>query len=187
MKKQFILASLVLSALVFGATACKKTDNPEPDEHELITTARITFTNTGVSQSFSYKVQNGFGSNSGTVAIDTIRLAPNSSYGVAVQLLNESENPVEDVTAEVIAEQLEHLFLYSSNPAAGAGSLTFSDGNKDTQGAAFNLTGTMRTGDAGSGALTLYLIHAPTDKNGTTPAAAGGGTDVQATFPVRLQ
>ena len=188
MKQQFIFAALSLSALLFGATACNKVDEPIVLDQELITTARIIFTNTGTSQTFSYKVQNGFGSGSqGMVSIDTIRLAPNTSYGIAVQILNESKSPVEDITPEIVTEQLEHLFLYSSAPASGAGALSFSDGNKDTGGQPFNLTGTMRSGDAGSGALTLYLIHEPANKSAATAAASGGSTDVQATFPVRIQ
>lgn len=188
MKKQFTLASIAFATLLFGATACNKTDDPKPDEQELITTARLTFTAASGSQTFNYKVQNGFGSGTpGTVSIDTIKLAPNTVYAVAVQILNESETPVEDITAEIIAEQLEHLFLFSSTPGTGAGSLTFSNGLKDSEGRNFNLSGTMTSGAAGSGSLDMYLMHAPTDKNGATPAASGGETDVHATFPVRLQ
>lgn len=186
MKKQFFFAALGFSTLLFGATACNKVDDPIVEEHELITTARITFTNTGNTQSFSYRVENGFGSN-GKVSIDTIRLEANTSYGVAVQLLNESKRPVEDVTTEVIAEQLEHLFLYRSTPASGAGALTFSDGNKDSGGQPFNLTGTLTSGVTGRGSLELFLIHQPVNKSGTTPETANGGTDVQAAFPVIVQ
>lgn len=188
MKKQIILASIAFSSLLLGATACNKTDNPEPDEQELITTAKLTFTAGGTSQTFTYKVTNGFGSGTpGTVSIDTIRLAPNTDYAVSAQILNESATPVEDITTEILEKQLEHLFLYASTPASGAGSLTFSNGNKDSAGNQFNLTGTMRSGAAGSSSLDMYLMHAPTNKNAGTPTASGGETDVHAIFPVRLQ
>ncbi len=188
MKKQFILAALAVSTLILGTTACKKTDDPTPDEQELITTAKLTFTNGGVSQTFTYKVQNGFGSGTqGTVYIDTIKLAPNTDYAVSAQILNESANPVEDVTTEILEKQLEHLFLYISTPASGAGSLSFGNGQKDSGGQPFNLSGTIHSGAAGAGTLDLYLMHMPTNKSGATPAASGGETDVHAIFPVSLQ
>lgn len=188
MKKQIILASIAFATLILGATACKKIDTPDVQEQELITKAKLTFTGAGGSQTFRYHVQNGFGSGTpGTIAIDTIKLAPNTSYAVSVQILNESENPVEDITAEILAEQLEHLFLFSPTPATGAGALTFSNGLKDSEGNNFNLSGTMNSGAAGTGSLDMYLMHAPTDKNAATPSASGGETDVHATFPVRLQ
>jgi hypothetical protein len=189
MKKHFILASVALSALIFSTTACKKTDNPAPDEQELITTAKLTFISPDGTQTFSYKVDNGFnaGGGGGKVTIDTIRLKPNTEYSVAAQILNESKAPVEDVTTEILEKQLEHLFLYESTPATGAGSLTFSEGQKDSGGQPLNIAGKFKTGAAGTGSLAMYLIHMPTDKSAVTHAGAGGSTDVQATFPVRLQ
>src|SRR5690606_14714762 len=178
-KNTFSIAIIILAGALL-AGACKKTDTPQPDEQELITTARLSLTSGGVTQTFTYRVENGFNSSTpGTVIIDTIRVAPNTVYDMSIDMLNEKASPVDNITEEIVEEQDEHLFLYVSTPAAGAGSLAFSNGSKDANGAPFNRTGTITSGAAGSGTLVLSLIHAPTDKNGATTDACGGETDVQ--------
>ncbi len=96
--------SLFVLAMVTLFAACKKDDNniPIPDEQELITTMKLSVSNgSGFSQTFTYKVENGFGGTTpGTVQIDTVKLAPNSTYTVSVQLLNEKETPAEDTYRE---------------------------------------------------------------------------------------
>jgi hypothetical protein len=188
MKPLIFSGALSIAALSVLFTACKKNDPPVPVEEELITTLKLNVTATGFSKSFIYKVENGFGgSDSGTVVIDTIALTPNTTYNVEVEVLNEKENPAEDITSEILKENEAHLFLYNTNPATGAGAITFSNGSKDDKGAPFNQTINFTTGAAGSGSLTVHLMHLPSDKNGTTPAAAGGSTDLEAVFPVKLQ
>jgi hypothetical protein len=191
MKKTIIVAiAIALIATMFAS--CKKDDpvvDPVVTEEELITTMKLTVSDTsGGTWSFIYKVENGFGSSSqGTVQIDTIKLAPAKVYTYSIEVLNESENPVENITEEVLEEKDEHLFLIISNPASGAGSLASSEGSKDNQNLPFNQTGKFTAGAAGTGTLTISLLHEPTNKNGTTTAATGGSTDAEAVFPVMLQ
>ena len=79
------------------------------------------------------------------------------------------------------------MFFLESDPASGAGSISVSNGNKDSNGDAFNQTIDFTTGDAGTGQLTVTLKHEPTDKAATNPTDAGGETDAQAIFPVIVQ
>ena len=81
----------------------------------------------------------------------------------------------------------EHLFVFQSAPATGAGSISFSNGSKDADGAPFNQTIDFTTDAMGSGQLTVTLKHEPTNKSATDPASAGGETDAQAIFPVTIQ
>lgn len=191
MKNTFVkFASLTaLSAILF--TACKKdkVETPAPVEQELITTIKLNVTGDGgFSKTFTYKVENGFGSTTqGNIIKDDIVLAPNKTYNVSVELLNEKVSPVENITEEVVGESDEHLFLFQSNPATGNGAISFSDGSKDANGSPFNQAIKFNTATAGDGALTLTLKHQPTNKAATTPDAAGGETDVEATFAVKLQ
>ena len=179
---------LVASSLF---TACKKDEKelPEPVEQEVITTAKFHVTGAdGFDKTFVYKVENGFNNGTpGSINIDDIVLAPGKEYNATITLLNEKENPAEDITTEVQSENSEHLFIYESNPATGAGSITFKSGDKDAEGNPFNQVIVFSTGDAGNGTLTITLKHQPTNKNATTADAAGGETDVEAIFPVKLQ
>lgn len=190
MKKVKQLATIFLSASII-LTACKKPEvtNPTPVEEELITTVRLVVTNnSGFNKTFSYKVENGIGSaTQGTVTIDDVVLAPETEYDVVVEVLDETKTPVENVTEEVIAESHHHLFVFESTPASGNGSVSFHNGNKDDEGQPLNQTLQFKTGPAGTGSLTVTLKHEPTNKNATTLDAAGGDTDAQAIFPVKIQ
>lgn len=191
MKKQLLSASFAALFLSATFTACKKDDkNPAPEEQELITTIRLTLVNAANAtdvKTYTYKVENGFSSTSpGTVVADTLKLQPGAVYNTSILVLNEKANPVEDITSEILSEKDEHLFLLNSAPANGAGSVAFSNGATDDNGKPFNITGTLTAGAAGSGNLSLYLMHQPTDKNGATPATSGGETDVAAVYPVRI-
>ncbi len=189
MKNILKSASLILaSAAIF--TACNKPDDaPKPVEQELITTMKLIVTGSdGFNKTFTYKVENGFGNTTaGSVVKDSIILAANKTYDVEVQLLNEKEEPAENITEEVVAESEEHLFLFQSTPASGAGSITTADGSKDAAGNPLNQKIKFVTGSTGAGALTVTLKHEPTNKNAATPDAAGGETDVEAAYDVTIQ
>lgn len=189
MKKQAFQVTIIISAITLAFAACKKKPTPVPDEQELITTMKLIVTDTaGNSQTFIYKIENGFGTTTaGITQIDTVRLAANATYTVATELYNEKASPVENTTEEILREQDEHLFLYQSTPATGAGSIAFSSGSKDENNLPFNQAITFRTEAAGSGMLQINLMHQPTNKNGATPAASGGETDAEAMYPVRIQ
>ncbi len=188
MRNSFIKVPVLIATIAASFSACKKDDPPRPVEQELITTLRLMVNDNGSIQSFDYRVENGFNNSSqGSIHIDTIVLAPHTSYTVDTRVLNEKENPMEDITLEVIDEKDDHLFLYRSNPASGAGSIVSTGGDVDGNGDPFNQTISFTTGAPGSGTLTVYLIHEPTDKAGLTPEQTGGETDVQAVFPVKIQ
>ncbi len=190
MKRIQQIAIAVLTATTIF-TACKKEEitTPAPVEQELITTVRLIVTNaSGFNQTFNYKVDNGFGSSAqGNVHIDDIVLSPATDYNVEVQVWDESKSPAENITEEVVAESHHHLFVFQSNPSTGAGAISFSNGSKDDEGEPLNQKLQFTTGTAGTGALTVTLKHEPTNKNAATPDEAGGETDAQAIFPVKLQ
>lgn len=190
MKKVQQLATIFLGASL-AFTACKKPEvnNPTPVEQELITTVKlIVKNNAGFNKTFSYKVDNGFSSGTqGNVAIDDVVLSPETEYDVTVEVWDESKTPAENITEEVIAESHHHLFVFESNPATGAGSLSFSNGSLDDEGHPFNQSIHIKTGALGTGSLTVTLKHEPTNKEAATAAQTGGETDAEAVFPVKLQ
>lgn len=180
---------IVILFLAVAFSACNKKTTPKPVEQELITTVKLLVTNgAGFVQTFIYKVENGIGSTTtGTIRIDTIKLAPSTTYSVTTELYNEKTTPAENITNEVLDEKNAHLFLYQSVSASGAGSITFSNGSKDGNNLPFNQTITFATGSAGDGSLQVNLIHEPTNKNGASPDLSGGETDAQAVYPVKIQ
>jgi hypothetical protein len=189
MKKVALVSVFSILAASMIMTSCNKKEDPKPDEQELITTLKLNVTGSGgFAKTFVYKVENGFGgTTTGTVQIDTIKLSAAQTYSVTAEVLNEKASPVENITEEVLSEKDAHLFLYTSTPGTGAGSLTFSGGSKDSKNLPFNQVISVASGAAGSGKLQVNLIHEPSDKTATTTAGAGGETDVEATFPVLIQ
>lgn len=191
MKKQITIISAAMLLLASLLTACSKdkVTNPAPVEQELITTLSLHISDStiGFQKHFSYRVENGFGTGSGNIEIDTVKLEPNHTYNVIVSIANEQTSPAEDVTGEVINENTEHLFLYNSSPLSGAGSISTSDGSKDDNGKPFNQTINFTTGASGNGSLIVTLKHQPTNKDAGTIAGSGGETDAEATFPVVIQ
>jgi hypothetical protein len=178
--------ALTLAVATTLFTSCKKNDPPVPDEQELITTVKVTLTNTstGFNKTFQYKIENGFNNSTpGTIQIDTVQLPAGQSFSASMTVLNEKADPVENTTEEIQEKDYEHLFLYQSDPATGAGSIVASDGNKDENGKPFNLTTTWTTGTAGKGTMSIHLMHLPVNKDGTTPETAGGETDLFVVFP----
>jgi hypothetical protein len=103
---------------------------------------------------------------------------------VEVFILNETKTPAENITEEVISESADHLFIYESNPAE---LLTFSNGSKDAANIPFNQRIVFTSGAAGNGELLVTLKHLPTNKAATKAADAGGETDVEASFVVKVQ
>lgn len=187
MQTKIIKTISLLAFTAIALSACDSNDEPAiPVEQELVTTVKLLVTdNGGFKQTFTYKVENGVGATTpGTVTKDEVVLAPSKEYNVEVQLWNDKKTPAENITEEVIAESSAHLFLYESKPA---GLLTFSNGNKDAANMPFNQRIVVKTGAADTGELGVVLKHNPTNKAALNAADAGGETDVDVTFPVKLQ
>lgn len=179
--------SMFLMLTVF--TACDS-DDPEPvNEEELITTVKLTFTNTANAQDVvtaNFQDLDGEGGNAPT--IDGITLSANSTYTLTVQFLNEQESPAEDITEEVEEEDEEHQVFFV---ASGGAEFTYEYGDQDDDQNPLGLTGTATTGAAGSGTLQVLLIHEP-NKSGSgvsagDPTNAGGESDVDVTFSLTIQ
>ncbi len=181
-----LLAILFISALTF--TACSDDDHDDDDhdhEEELITTVNYTLTNTTNANdviTLSFVDLDGEGGEDGTYS-DAIILSANTTYTGVLQLLNETENPADDITVEVKDEGDEHEFFYSSNITGVSVAKTDTDGDGNPIGIETTLT----TGDTGVGTLTIVLKHEPTKPNDGTSDNAGGSTDVDVTFAISVQ
>jgi len=110
-------------------------------------------------------------------------LAANTAYVGSIELLNETETPAEDITAEVKEEDKEHQFFFAVSGALD----TFKYADEDGDGNPVGLGFTLSTGDAGSGTLQITLRHEPKKPNDGTLADAGGETDIAQSFTVTVE
>jgi hypothetical protein len=173
---------LICSSAIFMQCKDSGEDLKPDDENELITSVTLKFTEEGTSNtsSFSYKDPDGEGGNAAT-KFDSVILKPNTTYTLAIELLDESKTPVDDITKEVEEESDEHLFIYTPSPAA---LLTYTYLDKDVNNYPIGITGKAVTGAAGIGKLKVQLRHQPGAKNGTpTP----GSDDVNLDFNLKIK
>jgi hypothetical protein len=176
---KFIIFAFAIIAL--SLNACKKDKLPDVEEEELITTISLKFTNTTNAndvRTITWKDVDGPGGNA--PIISNLNLRSNATYAVVVDaLLNETVSPAEDIKAEVIKENFDHLFVYKTTGA----NLTFSNFDRDRNNLPVGTSATATTGAASTGTFTIILRHQPDVKNGTeTP----GSTDLEAVFPVTI-
>ena len=179
----YLTMLLVLSML---AIACEKDDPEPPNEEELITTVTYQLVaDGGATVEMSFVDLDGDGGDAPTIVGGT--LAANTIYTGSITLLNEIENPTEDITLEVREEDDEHQLFFETNIAG----LTVDYRDEDGNGRPLGLETTVTTGAAGQGTLTVTLRHEPAkDADGVANgliANAGGETDIEVAFPVNVE
>ena len=182
-------ASLYLFLAATLMVGCKKDkDSPKPNnptppanEEELITTVKITFVDTaGVEPTVTvfFRDPDGDGGNAPT-QFDTIRLAANSVYNATLEVFDESKNPVENITTEIVQEADEHIFCYTPTNVNLSIIRTDSDGTYE-----IGLASQWTTGNASVGTTQVVLKHQPGVKDGT---CGPGDTDVELNFVTEIQ
>lgn len=174
--------------LLLLATACKKdkkdtvTTPTNPNEEELITTFRITFTDSaGVYPDVTAQFVDidGPGGNDPSV-FDTIRLHAGTTYYATITLWDESSTPATNISDEVEEEGQDHLFCFNiGNPLNLLIVRTDSDGVYP-----IGLQSKWTTQAISAGDVMITLRHQPGVKNGTCDP---GETDIELTFHTILE
>ena len=184
-KFYFSLALIVGMSLVM--TSCEKEDPEIPNEEELITTFNyyLTPANEDTTIVFSFKDLDGDGGNEAEIIGGV--LDANMVYSGRVELLNEAESPVENITTEVEEEGTLHQFFFQTSIA----DLSIKYTDVDNEGNPIGVASELSTGTTTSGTLTITLRHEP-NKSASGVANgeignAGGETDIQVTFPIDVQ
>lgn len=189
MEKMKKISLLLMSILTLSLQSCK--DEPKdpiiPNEEELITTLILTLTpqNGGSDILFSFVDLDGKGGDD-PIYTEGV-LAPNTAYSGTIQLLNELENPVEDITIEVEEEGIDHQFFYLTT----VNGMTISYTDVDDNGNPIGIETMVETLDVGQGTLRITLKHEP-DKTASGVSDgdmtnAGGESDIEVTFNVNVQ
>ena len=171
---------LLATTVLFSA--CKKSNDGESNDEELITTVQLTFTPAGGGASLNFFYRDADGPGGEAPTRDEIKLAASTTYNVSIQLMNESATPVENITPEIVEEAEAHRFYYT----ASAANLTISNLNNDANGAPVGLTSTWTTTTAAAGTVGVVLRHyggTPPDKQTADPVnSPKSSTDVDVTF-----
>lgn len=166
-------------------TSCSSDDDGDHDhdhEEELITTVTYTLTNGTDVVTLNFQDLDGEGGADGTTTVSG-PLTANTTYSGEIQLLNETENPADNITLEVEDEGDDHEFFITSS----INDITITKTDADEDGNPIGIESTLTTGNAGTGTITIILKHEPIKPNDGTSAGAGGSTDVMVTFPVVVQ
>ncbi|NJN78535.1 MAG: type 1 periplasmic binding fold superfamily protein [Saprospiraceae bacterium] len=182
--KNLLLISVLGLSIYFSA--CVK-DPVIPNEEEVITTLRYTLTSdsVGVPIVLTFQDLDGDGGNAPLISGGT--LAANTTYFASLELLNEVENPAENITDEIVAEAEAHQFFFQTT----LDGLTVNYEDTDADGNPIGIATKVTTTNATSGTITIILKHEP-NKTAANVANgditnAGGETDIQVTFAVDVQ
>lgn len=172
---------------ILSLNACSDDDDvlPTPiNDEEVITTVNVTLTPMGGGTVVTLQKQDldGDGPDVPTYNVSGDLIA-GTTYNGSIELLNETENPAEDITEEVEDESNDHQFFYTLGGNLDiTTTYTSFDGNGNPLGTEF----TLETISASTGTLTFTLRHEPSKPN-TGLSDAGGETDVEALFNITIQ
>ena len=180
--KIFKYALLAIPFLYFSCD--DDDDTPDPvNEEEVITTMNVTLVaHDGSGTVFMSSVDDdGEGPNLPVVTVSG-PISSMTSYSGMVEFLNESEDPAEDITEEVIEEADEHQVFFSTNGVF----LDFVYGDFDSNGNPLGTQFVLAPEGTGSGTITITLVHEPAKPNDGL-STAGGETDIEVTFDVVVE
>ena len=179
-------------------------DGHDHDPNEVMTTVKLTFT---AGDGTSFVASWADPENDGSPVIDAITLTIGETYTVSMEVLNELEEPAEDVTPEIRDEMDEHQVFFTGSAIQGPAhtdntgapiSHTYDD--TDNSGFPIGLTNTFVASNTGDGVMSVLLRHMPPvngnpvktgdlagvmDASGAT--ALPGSTDINVDFNVTVE
>ena len=174
------------------------------DPNEVMTTVKLNFAPESGGEAVEFTWADP--ENDGEPVIDPINLTEGETYTVSVRVLNELEDPAEDVTIELRDELDEHQFFFTgdavSSPANENESAIITQAYADEDGNGFpvGLTNTIVATASGTGTLTIMLRHMPpvngeAVKTGTLAdlvkngdvASLPGSVDIEINFDVTVE
>ncbi len=190
MKTLKTIAFVFSLATIF--TSCSNDSDATPvNEEELITTITAVFTpeGGGTAITLESKDLDGDGPDAPAIAISA-PFAQNTTYNGVVTFENESVNPAEDITEEILAEAEDHQIFYQKTGTINSFSYSTNADNFDADGKPVGLQIVFTTTTAATGTLKIILIHLPNKSAAGVSDGditnAGGGTDAEAIFNITV-
>jgi hypothetical protein len=186
MKNLKNISLALLGLLVISCNNDEVVVPPVTNEEELITTVKVTLTNGSNSIVLQSKDLDGDGPNAPVVTV-VGNLIANTTYVGSIQFLNESVNPADNITEEILAEDEDHQIFYQLSSGLGTITYTDNDSNNKPVGLGF----TYQTNAVGTGNLVVTLRHLPSKSAPGVASGnisnAGGSTDAEVTLPITIQ
>ncbi len=186
MKQYLFLIGLTLA--MFSFSSCDKDDPEPPNEEELITTLTLTMTPQSGGDALVFQFQDLDGDGGDDPIITSPKLAANTTYDAAIQVLDESVSPAENITDEVRTEGDDHQFFFATTTGVN---LSFSYEDMDSNGNPIGLSALFQTGEASSGGFQVTLRHEPNKSaSGVLQGDitnAGGETDIEVVFDIEIE
>jgi hypothetical protein len=194
--KQTASPLLPLLILVGACSDVKDHDHDHDHNHGLTTALVLTFEPSGGGDALEFVWSD-----------PDVVLSDASDYTLELTVLNELEDPVEDVTVEIEEESDVHQFFFTGSgvdgPATGdnpSALISHDYADEDTNGLPFGLRSDISTLALGSAELTVTLRHMPPEGDEDVKvaglaeavaeggfAAIGGDNDIQITFPLTVE
>ena len=207
--KATITTIAMLAMLATAFTSCKKDKKDEPtpeapappvNQGELITTMKVTLhdTTTHTNTTYVFSDLDGPGGNpaifGGSNQSDSvITILSNHVYEATILLLDQTKNPVDTISNEVLAEGIDHMFFFNNIAPSGApysvylsNSMTtikYLDLDVNNRGIGLSTLWIAPSMMMNKAPLTIELKHQPSVKDGSyTP----GETDIQVGFKLKV-
>lgn len=179
--------NLLLAMTIAFASCSKDNDTTQPlpvEPVELITTMHLLVTDsaTSVTDTVTFRDTDGPGGNA--PQSDSLFLAPNRVYNLEIVLLDETQNPADTISHEVLEDGDTHLFVFQPAPATGFIQVQITDVDDNNQ--PLGLHARMVSGNASSGSFRVSLRHylSAADK---AQGTSGYETDIDVTFGSLIQ
>lgn len=183
MKTIKFLSLLATAAILFNSCSDDDDAPEEIHEEEVITTITVTLTPEQGGEAVTLQSRDLDGGGPDAPIITVGNLQANTVYNGEIELLNETETPVENITEEVEEEGDDHQFIFVTSGSIASVDYTDQDEDGNPVGLEFSLT----TGEAGSANLAITLRHEPTKPNDGSLNDAGGETDIAQSFDLVVE
>ena len=192
--------------LLFALFACSDVEDSSQNENmnEVMTTVELTFTDGDGGESVFVWADPD---NTANPTIDDIILSDAFDYTLSLRFLNELEDPMDDVTLEILDEDDEHYVFITGSAVTGPATqdnpnaiVEHRYADEDDNGLPVGLDNDILTLAPGEGEFTVTLRHMPPQnkrvvKTADAPelvategiSAVGGSNDVAVTLPITVE
>lgn len=160
---------------------------PTENEEEVITQLIMTFVPTTGGNPVIFNFLDADGDGPIDPVITNGTLDSNTNYTASIQLFNTLENPADTITFEILEEDDEHQFFFTTT----VNGMTINYADMDDDMNPVGLFTTVNTTNAGTGNLNVILVHEPNKDapgvSGGDITNAGGEIDIEVDFTVTVQ